>query len=381
VEQPYRMTAMEIAWGYVVGQEGAPFTSHRGSASPRQALQHVLTRSLRRPPCAVSFSGGRDSSLILAVATEVARREGLPLPIPITRVFPQVPDADEQEWQEAVVRHLRLDHWERIQLGDELDVLGPLSQDILRRYGVVWPPTAAVDVPLIVRAAGGSVVDGEGGDEVLGVEAHRVAPLTWLVRSPRPLRWRRVRRAAGSMAPAIVRAGLARRRFLDMPLSWLRPAALDPLIEALVAAERAQPLSFAASVSTMPMRRTQVLGARTRDALAHARDVAFTSPLLDHEFVHAVSRDGRFLGRGDRTTVLRFMAADLLPDSVLSRTTKATFTHAYMGAHTRAFAEQWDGAGLDPMLVDSERLRGMWLSESPAALTSALIQAAWLAHL
>ena len=85
------------------------------------------------------------------------------------------------------------------------------------------------------------------------------------------------------------------------------------------------------------------------------------------------------LGSGDRTATLRALASDLLPDEVLSRTSKAVFTKCYMGHHTREFARQWTGGGVDPQLVDPDELRRIWLSESPAAPTAILLQSAWLA--
>ena len=54
-----------------------------------------MLRALRRPPCLVSFSGGLDSSALLAVATAVARREGLDDPVPATLVVPGSPESDE----------------------------------------------------------------------------------------------------------------------------------------------------------------------------------------------------------------------------------------------------------------------------------------------
>jgi hypothetical protein len=77
---------------------------------------------------------------------------------------------------------------------------------------------------------------------------------------------------------------------------------------------------------------------------------------------------------------MRGLFADLLPDSVLARTSKATFTEAYFGPMSRRFAREWDGrAGIDPTIVDSEALRSIWLSPRPNFLTTTLLQAAWLA--
>src|SRR5699024_7618158 len=179
--------------------------------------------SLERPPCGIAFSGGRDSSAVLAVATHVARRDGLPEPVPITRVFADVPESEEGEWQELVIRHLGLTEWQRLHLTDELDLLGPLARPNLERYGVVWPPTVHGDIPLMEVVRGGALLDGEGGDEVLGVEAHRIAGLTNFLHSPRPLRWPRVRSALGSVAPrAIRRRHIHQQTDEAVPTPWLR---------------------------------------------------------------------------------------------------------------------------------------------------------------
>src|SRR4051794_22650674 len=71
-----------------------------GPDGPVGALERGLLRALRRPPCVVSFSGGRDSSAVLALAVDVARRHGLPEPVPVAMRFAGAPAADERRWQE-----------------------------------------------------------------------------------------------------------------------------------------------------------------------------------------------------------------------------------------------------------------------------------------
>jgi asparagine synthetase B (glutamine-hydrolysing) len=375
----YLMAPMEIAWGYVPGQMEPSPRLVEVSGGPREALEEVVGDALRRPPCGVAFSGGRDSSAVLAIATHVARRDGLPEPIPITRVFPDAPAAEESRWQEEVVGHLGLDEWQRVSIHDELDVIGPLAARHLVEHGVVWPPMIHADIPLVESLRGGTLIDGEGGDEVLGVEAHRVAPLTRLVRSPRPVRRHHVSAAARALAPARVRARQLRRRLSVQPLDWLTTEARQALIDALAAVQASQPLSFRESIRTVPARRTQTLMARNRRILAVRHGVELSSPLLHPRVVQAIGDDGGVLGRGDRTAVLRAFVADLLPDAVLSRVGKATFGEAYMGRQTREFATRWTGDGIDPRLVNPDELRRVWLAEEPTALTAALVQSAWLA--
>jgi asparagine synthase (glutamine-hydrolysing) len=370
---------MEVAFGFVFGLTAeSPAPSQRDG--PRRTLERIVRSALVRPPCGVAFSGGRDSSLVLAIAVHVARREGLPDPVPITNVFPDVPETDESAWQETVVRHLGLDDWERVILRDELDLLGQIATRRLVEHGLVWPPTIHADVPALERLRGGCLIDGEGGDEVLGTALHRITPVTRLLRSPRPLRWRRVKRAVRAAAPARIRIDLAYlRRRTDEETPWLRDRARAARVAALAEQERDAPLSFSASVLRVPRRRSQALADHNRRLLAEPYDVDVVSPLIELDFVRAMSDDGGLFGRGDRTAVMRLLASDLLPDAVLSRTTKASFGGTYWGWQTREFAEAWSGRGVDNDLVDPDVLRKLWRSGDHNPLSSALIQAAWLA--
>jgi asparagine synthase (glutamine-hydrolysing) len=63
---------------------------------------------------------------------------------------------------------------------------------------------------------------------------------------------------------------------------------------------------------------------------------------------------------------------------VLSRRSKATFNHQFFGPATRAFADAWDGSGVDHDVVDADRLRQEWLADCPDGRTMGLLQEAWL---
>ena len=91
-------------------------------------------------------------------------------------------------------------------------------------------------------------------------------------------------------------------------------------------------------------------------------------------------RRGGFLGPGDRTASLRALVPDLLPDEMLTRTSKAYFNNCYMARHTSEFAAGWDGSGVDSELVDADVLRSHWLGEQQHFFTAALLQQAWLAN-
>ena len=135
------LSPIEIASGLVLGNT-QPLEPAR-AADPRAAMERALLAPLRRGPCLVSFSGGRDSSAVLAVATAVARREGLQPPIPATLRFPSAADSAETEWQEGVIAHLGL---------QRLDSPRDDRRARLRRPGGVGRPRAPRPALAVERA-------------------------------------------------------------------------------------------------------------------------------------------------------------------------------------------------------------------------------------
>ncbi len=121
--------------------------------TPLEALERAVLPGLLEPPCMVDFSGGRDSSIVLATATRVARKRGLSLPVPSTNLFPALPDTHESEWQEIVIRHLGLPDWHRRTFDNELELLGPLATSVMARHGLVAPAAAYVALPALEDAA------------------------------------------------------------------------------------------------------------------------------------------------------------------------------------------------------------------------------------
>jgi predicted phosphoadenosine phosphosulfate sulfurtransferase len=53
-------------------------------ATARGVLEELILPVLQRPRCVIGFSGGRDSSSLLALGTHLARREDLPMPVAFT---------------------------------------------------------------------------------------------------------------------------------------------------------------------------------------------------------------------------------------------------------------------------------------------------------
>lgn len=347
---------------------------------PRVVLEGLVAGALARPPCLVEFSGGRDSSAVLALAAHVARREGLPLPIPFTRRFAHAPATDEAEWQHLVIDHLRLPHWERMVVTEELDLVGPYARRVLLACGVVAPAPLYAALPSFDRARGGTRITGEGGDEILGsrrvtaLRRARQEPLTNLLR-PRP-----ARRALEPITPSVIRRSVWRRRLgADLELPWLRSSAREQVLDRIARHLASEPLDWRRSLNWhLAATSTQML-AHNSSVLASLYDVTVLDPFLHPSFVASWAREGGFFGVADRTEALRALVPDLLPDAVLSRQSKATFNTGYFTGTSRQFASEWSGRGVDLGMVDPERLVEEWRHPRPSAQSFALLQTAWLA--
>ena len=355
----------------------------RSGPNPREALEQVLVAALSKQPCKVSFSGGRDSSAVLATALDVARRHGLPEPAAFTLRYPGTVGTDEDQWQQAVIAHLRPADWQVVEIdARSAELLGPVGTASLRANGLLWPPTLHLENGWLARAQGTTIITGEGGDEVLG--PHRATPLRTaaqlLRHHPRDLDLLLLRRVVREAAPAGARVTAARRRMSRTGyLSWLRPPFRDEALTQVASLTARVPWSWSNSLRGHLGMPALVLALANRDWLAAAYGARFIHPLLDPGFVDAVARHGGPLGYAGRTDAMRRIFGDLLPPAVLARSTKAAFNKAYNGSATRSFAEAWDGTGIDPRVVDIGTLRTLWLAEQVHAGTNALLQAAWLA--
>jgi hypothetical protein len=327
----------------------------------------------------VDFSGGRDSSLVLAVATHVARREGLQLPIPRTNRFPLDPGSNEDEWQELVVRHLRLDHWEISKVTGELDIVGERAQACLLRYGLLVPEPLYVNTASLELAQGGSYLTGEGGDEVLGPRRAHFARAA--IRAPKGVvRSRAIGAVARNLAPRPARFFILWRDYSKAQISpWLRPGPARRFNLELARSQAREPLSWRAFLRWHLRRRVPRAIAHNLALIAADYDVLHLQPLLERAFVASLARCGGVYGFWTRTDVMTFLAEDLLPPSLLARKTKPAYNTAYFTDVARHFAESWDGTGLDEALVDPEKLRLAWLDPWPNGSSFALLQAIWLA--
>jgi asparagine synthetase B (glutamine-hydrolysing) len=347
----------------------------RSQEHPRAALAAELAGALACSPCVVSFSGGRDSSAVLAAAVDAARREGLPDPVPVTLRFPGVASADESGWQELVIRHLRLGEWERIVVRDELDLLGPVAQAALTAHGLLWPPNAYLHVPILDRARGGCALTGFDGDGLFGY---------WRWARAQSVLHRRVRpeprdalRVALALAPARVRQRWMRPDVVAAT-PWLRAEARAELAKHARADAAREPRLWDRRIAYYRRRRYLRLTVRSLELLAAKRGVEVRHPLLAPSFLTALASDGGRAGYGDRNAAMRALFADALPLDLLTRPRKAEFGRALWRSEARAFAESWDGTGVDDELVDPERVRAAWSVSSPWFGANTLLHVAWL---
>lgn len=369
----YRMTPLEIASGWLA--DDAPTAVPTADPRPRDVLDATLLRCLTAPPCLIAFSGGRDSSALLAAAVATSRREGLDPPVAITLAYPDAPDTDESDWQQQVLDHLGVTERVRLVVHDEHDAVGPVAAPLLRRHGQIWPPNVTPTWRMMDRARGGSLLTGEGGDEVFGIK--RITPLTKLLRHHVRADPRLYPLAAHALAPRPVRHTLALRGGYRPP--WMRDAAWREVERRHAADVTAEPLHAGRHTWQLATHRGSRIGYATVCALGADIGVTYVQPFLEPGFVAATAAAAGLWGWTSRTSTMRRLFGDLLPRAVIDRQTKATFNGAVFAGPTREFARRWTGAGVDPELVDAEVLRDHWLSPTPHAPSMALLHQAWLA--
>jgi hypothetical protein len=364
---PFELSPLELASGLVFGTAArtSPTPQHVPE-DPLAALGEALVPALTRAPCFVSFSGGRDSSAVLAAAVAVARREGLPLPIPATNLFPGAARSSEAEWQELVVGHLGLDDWVRLELRDELDCVGPLAKGILERHGLLWPFNVHFHAPLLELAAGGTLLTGVGGDELFGT-SHWAKAAAVLSGASRPTP-RDVARVLVAVAPYPARRAVVRGRYPgDTRLSWLTDRANVELRRRSADDLANEPLRWSDRWRWWHERRETEIGLRSLELIAQDSGAKIAHPLTDSAFALSVARLAAARRLHDRTSVLQGVFSPLLPAALLERTSKAAFGSVFFGPASRSLAEAAvdELGGLEP--VDGAALREAWSREAPDA--------------
>ncbi|WP_402467054.1 asparagine synthase-related protein [Isoptericola aurantiacus] len=367
-----RLSTIEDTLGVVAGRDDAgplPWAE----PEPRAVLERVVAEHLAAGPAVVLFSGGRDSSALLAVAVSVARAQGMDEPIAVSVRHPEVPESDETDWQRLVVDHLDVHH-EVIELHGEQSLLSETAQRAIRRRGVVWPTALQLREPVYKALDAAVLLTGEGGDHAF--LPHRVTSLrNVLLNRGRPSR-RLLRSAAWSVLPYAVQArrpGLPRE-----DQSWLRAPYGRRRLQLMNTGTHERWRWDQATWRVFEPRAVSVVLAN-HEAGVREFGMAPATPFADPRFLAALARWGGRWGPAGRTDVMRRLFHDLLPDAVLARTSKAAFNGARWGGREEEFARSWDGTGVDPDVVDVEALRAAWLNPVLRSGTDHHLQTAWAA--
>lgn len=372
------MTPHEVAWGWVYGLDPSVPERPRGpQPKARAVFERLIRDALAGGVCAVAFSGGRDSSAVLAVAVDIARRERLPFPIAVTFEYPGDEKADERAWQEMVVRHLGVPEWERIDATEGTDLLGPAATAALIAVRQpIFPAAAALWPWRVAQAPADTWLTGEFGDNVMGVQ--RATPLSHLVRHRGKVGGDYWRAAGTALAPQRAWARYATREETDVP--WLAPHLIPVRMAAVRAAALVEPRWWGDNVWHVGRLRSVTMGTTSVQMLAATAGARVVEPFGDPAFRAALANEGGRLGFPSRTASMRALFGDVLPGALVARPTKATFNASLVGPATEQFLSEWTGQGVNAELVDPDRLAENWRSGSPHALSLPLMQQAWLAH-
>ncbi|HEY1316414.1 MAG TPA: hypothetical protein VGF10_04305 [Gaiella sp.] len=375
VGNPSHLTPLELAVSRTLGVERRPPLQRSAPESPELSLERILEPAVAGGRCVVSFSGGRESAWLLAAATSAARRHGHPDPVPATLRRGGAASRRESEHQERIVRHLGLEDWERIDVGDDLELLGPYARRALSEAGILFPAHLYVFLPLLDLARGGALL--AGGvltDFFIYWRWARLSEVIGLRRRPRR---RDLRELAVAALPRRARRAILRpERGLEPP-AWLRPDAAREAQRLLLSQFGDIPVSFAAAMSSQRTHRCHTATRESLDALGAAAGARFLMPLRDDRYVAAVAAAGGRRGFGDRSTTAERLAGSVLPVELLQRSDGAGDRYATVGDATRAFLDTWSGAGLDSEVVDVAVLRDTWSSGDVPYASTMLLQAAF----
>jgi hypothetical protein len=376
---PYRLDGIELASALVYGIDAVvPALASQGpEPSPRDALESILSRSLQRPPCVIGFSGGRDSSALLALAAEIARRQGLDAPVAATNIFPGDVQAAESQWQELLIRHVGLPQWERLRFSGEMDVVGPIATPLLRRFGPTFPFNGHFGMPSVALASGGTYVTGIGGDELFEPnDLTRIA----LVLS------RRISPSRHDLSAALRRLGpdflgVRHYRRLIPEEPWLRPGVNRDLMTDLATTMTRQRLWYSDQIRDDIWRdKARTALQATLGAFAATVGTEMVHPFQEAAFLRSVAAHAGRAPWTGRAAAMRALFGDVLPAEVVTRASKASFDTIFFNEHSRSFVREWDGAGVDLELVDVDRLRDTWQRARVDARSLSLLQGAWWAQ-
>jgi hypothetical protein len=374
--QPHQLAGIDLATALVYGIDAscAPLDIDHPQPPPRIALESILLGALQHPPCVIGFSGGRDSSALLALAAHIAKKEGLQLPIAATNVFPGDVQAAESEWQELLIRFVGVTDWERLEFTDEMDVVGPIAAPLLERFGPTFPFNGHFGMPSFSLASGGTYLTGVGGDELF--EPNELTRLAIVFTGGlRPSR-RDLRSIVHTFSPRPLRVRHWRR--LIPPEPWLRPETGQQFMTDLAHSFARQHLWYSEQIRQDIWRdRARMALENTLAAFATTVDSSIAHPFQDPSLLRSVAAHRGRTPWPSRAVAMDELFGDVLPNEVVQRTTKANFDTIFFNQHSRAFVEGWDGEGIDDAFVDVTQLRAAWQQPAVDARSLSLLQSAW----
>lgn len=372
---PAGLTSLELAVGKMLGSEARPPLPvvERG-VTPGAMLEEILEPALAGGRCLVAFSGGRESAWLLAAATRAARRCGHADPLPVTIRPRGRPPSSEAAHQERIVTYLGLAEWERLDVGDELELLGSYARRALRDAGLLFPSHLFAFLPLLDLAREGWLL--AGGvitDFYLYWRWARLSEVLAGRRRPGRRDFRDLASAALLGRARMARGG--RRKRVDLP--WLREDAAKEFDRLLLALRADVPVAFDAAMSRQRLQRCHAGTRRSLEALAECAGARFLMPFREDRFIAALAAAGGRRGFGDRASAITTVASDLLPVELLRRSEGAPDRHVHAGEASRSFVQRWSGTGLDENVVDVDALRVAWRDGTIPAASTMLLQLAF----
>ncbi|MBY6539458.1 hypothetical protein HQ325_12315 [Rhodococcus sp. BP-349] len=375
------MTSLECASSALSGfDRNAQSLPDVGPVPPKAAFHGVIRDALLRPPCLVSFSGGRDSSSVLAAAVSVARTEGLPLPVPVTMSFPADTASHEESWQHLVLDHLGITDRIVHELHDEMDIIGPDATAVLDAHGLMFPMNVHFHRRIFADAAGGTVLTGLGGDELGNAARER-----WTERSlaAGDVTGRTLSSLSYHLSPRVARIAvdIARTRTGDVAHPWLNGTARREL-RVLSALDRAsEPLGWSRVLREwIPRHRYFTVVRDSFDRVARDTGTTVLHPFIEPATLSALASHNPFVGVGGRRALLRVLMGEDLPELLVTRKTKAEFGNSFWTDNTRRFAQSWTGGGFGDIAryIDEDGLRAEWSKQVPDARSMLLLQQLWM---
>ncbi len=377
VANPSRLTPLDLATAGMLGREPrVPLPRSPRGVDIDEVLFDLLEPALAGGRCLVSFSGGRESAFVLAAATAAARARGHPDPIPATLRYPLAATGRVVEHQERIVAALGLRDWERVEVFDEVELLGPLARRALREAGVLFPVTSYVLLPLLDLARGGWLLVGGGWTDLFAFwRWTRLGDTFGGRRSPGRRELRQL--SLASLPPRARRAWLRSRSRPSVP-PWLRADAARAAEE--LNRERAGdvPVWFATALERQRTHRCYVGVRASLDALAASAGARALMPFRTDEYMSALASVGGRWGLGDRSETFKRLAGHLIAEDLLRRPDAVNERLIVFGEQTREFIARWSGDGLDPAVVDPGVLRGAWSGDSIPWSSTTLLQLAFL---